>query len=66
MVMQITGGTGIAAEGRRGAWIDCNQSTVPHFGLKGIFEMLSTHATLPSYFPMRIETTYYMCFKGVR
>lgn len=52
--------------GKRSDWLDMAHTNIKHFGLKGIFEHLNASVATAISTPLRIETTYYMAFKGSR
>ena len=52
-------------EGNRRTWLDCAYSQIEHYGLKAVVETIAPNST-ESRIPCRMETTYYMSFKGVR
>lgn len=63
--VETIAGLTIAGTTRYNAWLDLAQTSIPHYGLKGVFECLSPRDDQSS-FVCRIETTYYMEFRGAR
>lgn len=53
------------SQGKRDAWLDIATPDVPHYGIKGIFEIVNPNA-MASVTWIRVETTYYFKVKGVR
>lgn len=52
-------------EAAKRTWFDCNNTDTQFYGLLGVFEGIPPNANVTNY-PMRIETTYYLKFKGPR
>lgn len=51
---------------KMGAWLDCAQTNVKHYGLKMLFSGIQPVGGINYVVPFDIQTTYYMSFKGVR
>lgn len=59
-----SGAFGVRAESKR-LWIDANDVNANYFGMKGIIELYQLNANI-SYFPIKVEATYYLAFKNPR
>lgn len=52
---------------RRSIYIDCSNTTVPHYGLKGIFEGFSGGSSTAQFnIFMKVEATYYLKLRDIR
>lgn len=47
-------------------WIDCQTPGVPHYGLKGVFQIPLGIANISADFDIDVFATYYFSMKGVR
>lgn len=61
----LTTGTTGRALAPRGQWLDFNQTTIPHFGLKWIIEMNCPDANVNSQLTFRMLVTYGISCRGL-
>lgn len=59
------GASATASEVSRNTWLDCGSTGIHHYGLKFLLEGAASTATASNW-SCRVETTYYLAFKGVR
>lgn len=64
-VVYGSGAFGVRTEVKGRPWIDANDVNANYFGLKGIIELYQLNANI-SYFPIKVEATYYLAFKNPR
>lgn len=51
---------------KQGAWMNCANTNIKHYGFKSILEYLAPSANTSWRYNFEVDTTYYMSFKGVR
>lgn len=64
-IQMSQGISSVQGEARRSQWIDCAYPAIPHYGWRCVFEALNPNNNTQA-LPVRVETTYYIQFRGPR